>query len=467
MSSNESSTTSNLSSAFKKIGYEFYNYEPFAHQYETIMFFLRFKKGYCFNDLGSGKTASSIWAFDILRFTGKVKRMMIICPLSIMETVWVKELRNITPHLNYAIMHGPRPKRLEALNSKADVIITNHDCVRTYRDEIIKANIDIIVIDELTAYKHHGSARSKAMQKIAARAKSVWGMTGTPITTGAMDAYGLAKVVNPKNLPTPYMTKFRNMVMYQIDMYNYEHKPEWERVVFNTLQPAIRFKTDECIDLPPITFETRRVKMHKDTDKVYKDMVNQQLHELKEGTITAVNAGVKFSKLLQIASGTVIDEEGVVHELNVQPKLDEMEVTLLESGKKLIVFTQFVATIHMIEKHFRGKYRVGTVSGQVPVKMRSRIFDEFQDGDLQILIAQVSTASHGLTLTASSHILFWTPIMGVEKFLQSIARIRRAGQTKHQHIVKLESCRVETELFKKLEGGKLTNDDILELYKNL
>lgn len=449
------------------LGYEFYEYTPFDHQLETIEVLLRNKRCYNFSDMGSGKTAATIWAFDILRFAGKVKRMLVICPLSIMESVWVSEIRLLTPHLKYSVMHGPRPWRLEALATDSEIVITNHDCVRTYWPEIMKANFDIITIDELTAYKHWGSARSKAMKKIANSSRAVWGLTGTPITTGAMDAYGIGMIVNPTQLPTKYMTKFRNKVMYQIDMYNYEHKEGWEQIVNNALQPALRFKLDDCIDLPPITYETRNVTMSKETAKAYKSMVNEHVAELKSGVITAVNAGVKYSKLLQMACGNVIDSEGSIHTIDVRSKLDELDNVVEQAKGKLLIFVQFVASAHHLRDHLSAKYSVDVVYGKVNPRQRTRIFKAFQTGELRILIAQVSVASHGLTLTASNYILYWGPIMGTEKFLQSIGRIRRAGQTKPQHIIKLVSCSAETQLYKKLEEGKLNGESILSMYENL
>ncbi|MGW8177831.1 MAG: SNF2-related protein [bacterium] len=450
-----------------KIGYTFYSYEPFDHQYKTIDTLLRNKRCYNFSDMGSGKTASTIWAYDILRYAGRVKRLLVICPLSIMDSVWAKEVKNITPHLRYAIMHGNKQVRLQALNSDAEIVITNHDCVRTYWPEILKEKFDIIAIDELTAYKHHGSNRSKAMKKIADHSKAVWGLTGTPITTGAMDAYGLGRIVNPSRLPTPYMTKFRKLVMYQIDMYNYEHKEGWQDVVNGVLQPAIRFKLDECLDIPPITYETRSVAMSKETAKAYKAMLDEHLAQLKSGLITAVNAGVKYSKLLQIASGNVIDAEGNIHEVDVKGKLDETYEVIRQAGGKLLIFVQFVASAEFLYSRLSKDFNVKKVYGKVPVRARTEAFNSFQDGDTEILIAQVATASHGLTLTSSNYILYWGPIMGTERFLQSIARIRRAGQSKPQHIIKLESCGAERQLYKNLEEGKINGDTILAMYENL
>lgn len=453
---------------FDKIGYEFYRYTPYKHQLSTIVTLLKNKRCYNLSDMGAGKTASTIWAYDILRFSGKVKNMLVICPLSIMHAVWVKELRNISPHLKYAIMHGPRKDRIAALESGADVIITNHDCVRTYSHEIINKGIDIIVIDELTAYKHHGSARSKEMNRIAKCSNVVWGLTGSPITTGPMDAYSLARIVNPERLPTPYMSRYRNMVMYKIDMYNYEPKPGWENFVHKILQPAIRFNIDECIDLPPITYETRRVEMARPVKNAYNNMLKEHIAEVKNGTITAVNAGVKFSKLLQFGSGTVIDENGKVHRLDITPKYNELKSIIYESGNKLIIFCQFVDTVLFLDELLtKDQFTTRIMYGKIPVKVRAKYIDEFQDGPVEVLIAQVSTASHGFTLTVSNHICYWSAIMGVEKYIQSIARIRRPGQTQHQHIIRLESCRAEQKLFEKLESGKLDNASILDMYGDL
>lgn len=453
---------------FDKLGYEFFGYTPFQHQVVSVLTYLKYKRCYNLSDMGAGKTASTIWAYDILRYMGKVDNMLIICPLSIIQTVWVNEVRKVAPHLTYAIMHGARDIRMEALNSKADIVITNHDCVRNYKSEIIAKKFDIIAIDEITAYKHSSSQRSKCMAKITGYCKVVWGLTGTPITTGPMDAYGLAKIVNPDRLPSPYMTRFRNLTMSKIDMYNYEPRPGWEDIVFNLLQPAIRFKTRDCIDMPPVSFETRVVPMLPEVKKIYNTMVKEHLAEINNGTITAVNAGVKASKLLQIASGSVIDEEGVAQRLPVSPKYNELKSLVYESGNKLVVFVQFVDTaLYLDELLMKDQFTTRVIYGKIPVRLRDEYFDEFQNGDVEILIAQVATASHGVNLTAASHICYWSAITGVEKYIQSTARVSRPGQTRHQHIIHLQSCRVEQVLFKGLQDGTLDNNAILDMYKEL
>ena len=449
--------------------YEYYGMEPYPHQLETVKFYLLNKRAYNFSAMGSGKTASTIWACDMLMYYGKIKKALIICPLSIMRTVWFEEIRKLAPDKDIQIVHGSRKDRLKALNTKADFYITNHDAVRSYEDALQAANFDVIVIDELTAYKHASSARSKAMVKLAnaRNVQCLWGLTGTPITTGPLDAFGIGKVVNFGQLPTRYYTKFRGMTMIQRDMYNYDCKPGWQDTVFKALQPAIKFTLEECIDIPPITFETREVALSPDQKKVYKEMVKDQIAEYKSGTIVAANAGTKALKLLQISGGTVIDEDGETHDLPIGPRYNELKMVIAESGNKLVVFCQFVATVNRLQEMLEGDgFKCSKVYGDVPLKQRESIFAHFQEGDLEILVAQVRTVSHGLTLIASHYGCFYQPIMGAEAYLQAVQRIRRMGQTKHQVIVKLQATQAEKNLYKLLAGNEMDGKSILDMYKS-
>jgi len=78
-------------------------YTPFAHQKKTAAFLTMNQKAFCFNEQGTGKTASSIWAADFLMKQGKVNRVLVICPLSIMDTAWREDLFTFAPHRSVSI----------------------------------------------------------------------------------------------------------------------------------------------------------------------------------------------------------------------------------------------------------------------------------------------------------------------------------------------------------------------------
>ena len=100
-------------------------YKPFAHQRKTALFSTQHKKSFCFNEQGTGKTASAIWASDFLMQQGKVNRVLVICPLSIMDSAWRGDLETFAPHRTVDIAHGTPIKRKAILGQGADFVIIN------------------------------------------------------------------------------------------------------------------------------------------------------------------------------------------------------------------------------------------------------------------------------------------------------------------------------------------------------
>ena len=104
-------------------------FKPFAHQKQTAEFLTLNRKAFCFNEQGTGKTASVIWACDYLMDLGLVKRVLVICPLSIMKSAWQQDLFKFAMHRHVDIAYGDREKRTAAINSDADFVVINYDGV--------------------------------------------------------------------------------------------------------------------------------------------------------------------------------------------------------------------------------------------------------------------------------------------------------------------------------------------------
>lgn len=90
-------------------------YEPFNHQKTTAEFLSINRKAFCFNEAGTGKTSSVLWAADYLMKQKEVKRVLIICPLSIMYSAWQGDVFNTCMHRTSAVAHGTAEKRLRLL----------------------------------------------------------------------------------------------------------------------------------------------------------------------------------------------------------------------------------------------------------------------------------------------------------------------------------------------------------------
>lgn len=442
------------------MSYQFLNRTPYGHQLQTIKFMLANKRGYDFSSLGSGKTSSSIWFCDMLLEAQKIKKILIVCPLSIMKAVWAEEIRAIVPNRSYSIVHGTRAQRIKALNKDAHFYITNHDAPRTYWQELGDMGFDVIIIDEVDAFKNPTSKRSKAMQRISKFATAVFGLTGTPMSNSPMDSFGIAKVINPTNLPTQYKTKWQSMTMTQYGMYTWIPNENCERIVHEALQPAIRHRLEDCVDIPDIIYEYREFEMEPKQAKYYKEMVNHQLIELEEGLIVASTAAVKYNKLLQISAGAVYDEDGNVEFLSMKSKIDEVLHMQKEVGQ-LIVFTQFVRVADYLKENIPDSE---VIYGDVPQKKRAEILKNFKDGKFNVLIAQPRVAAHGLNLQFCNHIIFWSPILGNAYYRQAIGRIRRSGQTKKQVIINFCTSPAEKRLYKVLEEKEISSNLLLEMY---
>ena len=100
-------------------------FRPFTHQRDTAGFLTLHQRAYCLNDMGTGKTMSVIWASDYLLSKGYVNRVLIICPLSIMDSAWRTDLFKTVMHRRVDVAHGTRDKRVKVIESDAEYVIIN------------------------------------------------------------------------------------------------------------------------------------------------------------------------------------------------------------------------------------------------------------------------------------------------------------------------------------------------------
>ena len=143
-------------------------YKPFKHQKLTSAFLTLNQRAFCFNEQGTGKTASAIWASDFLLSQGSINRVLIICPLSIMDSAWRADLFKFAMHRTVDIAHGSRKKRQEIIAGGAEYVIINYDGVEIVRDEIEEGGFDLIIADEATHYKNAQSKRWKTLNTLMA-----------------------------------------------------------------------------------------------------------------------------------------------------------------------------------------------------------------------------------------------------------------------------------------------------------
>lgn len=440
--------------------------QPFEHQKQTAEFLVSNPKAFCFNEQGTGKTASVIWAADYLMKRGVVNRVLVVCPLSIMKSAWQADLFKFALHRTVAVAHGDRNKRKKIVLGDAEFVVINFDGLSIVKEEVMQGGFDLIVVDEASAYKNAQTDRWKVLRDIARTAKGLWMLTGTPAAQSPVDAYGLAKLVNPTGVPV-FFGLFRDSVMNKVSQYRWVPKPTAIHIVHKALQPAIRFEKAQCLDLPPVTFVDRDAPLTAQQAKFYNTLKKQMLIEAAGEEISAVNAAAKINKLLQISCGSVYTDTGEVVDFDVSNRLNVVQEVIEESSHKVLVFVPFTHTINLLQNHLtKNGITCDVINGEVNVNKRSEIVTRFQtQADPKVLIIQPRAASHGLTLTAANTVIWYAPVTSVETYLQANARIDRPGQKNNMTVVHIRGSAIETRLYGLLQRAINDHAKIVDLYR--
>ena len=440
-------------------------FQPFEHQKSTTEFLISKRKAFCFNEQGTGKTASVIWAVDYLMNIGVINRVLVVCPLSIMQSAWQADLFKFAIHRTVSIAYGSAKKRKEILAQGAEFVIINFDGVGIVKKELIDGEFDLIVVDEASAYKNNKTVRWKDLRDLTKVIKGLWMLTGTPAAQSPVDAFGLARLVNPTAVPM-FVSHFKDQVMYKISDYKWIPRPEAKAIVHSVLQPAIRFEKKDCIDLPDLMYVERDAPLTPQQRKYYKILKDQMMISAGGEEVTSMNAATSLNKLLQISGGAVYTDSREVIEFDVSNRLQVIEEVIEEASHKVLVFVPFTHTIELLNNHLtKAGITSDVINGSVTVNRRAAIIKNFQEQpDPKVLIIQPQAASHGLTLTAANVVIWYAPVTSVETYLQANARINRPGQKNTMTVVHISGSPVERKLYEMLKNNIDVHSRIVDLY---
>lgn len=443
-------------------------FAPMAHQRTTASFLTLNQKAFCFNEAGTGKTASAIWAADFLMKQGIVKRALVVCPISIMDSAWRADLFSFAMHRTVGIAYGDAKKRRKIIAGQPDFLIINYDGVEIVKEDIAAAGYDLIIVDEASHYKNAQSKRWKVLNSLVKPDTWLWMMTGTPAAQGPEDAFGLAKLVNPAGVPK-FFGAWKDMVMLKVSQFRWKPKENSEFTVHRALQPAIRYTKDECLDLPDMTYVKRDVALTRQQEVYYKRLKNQMAMEVAGEQITAVNAAVMMGKLLQISAGASYTESGDTVQFDIGNRYNVLKEVIAESTHKVLIFVPFKHVIDMLSERLTADGVTNEViRGDVSAGARTDIFKRFQEQpDPKVLVIQPQSAAHGVTLTAANTVVWWAPTSSLETYAQANARVHRKGQTNKCTVVQLQGSGVERRMYKLLDDKIDVHTKVVDLYKEM
>jgi SNF2 family DNA or RNA helicase len=446
-------------------------YRPWEHQRVMAEFCTMHKRCFNLSEMGTGKSAATLWAADYLLEQKAIRKVLILSPLSTLERVWMNDIFDVLMHRVAATVYGSREQRLEALEVNADFYVMNHDgiSITPVMDAIRRRpDIDLVVVDEGSMFRNHDTKKYKALKRMLRPDMRLWWLTATPCPNAPTDAWAQASLVNPTRVPK-FHGAFKRATMLQVSTFKWVPRPDAYTTAFNAMQPAVRFKKADCIDLPPVVYEDRQCGLTKEQRSAFAEMKDKMQTEARHTPITAVNAADKITKLRQILCGVVKDpasERYVV--LPHGPRIEVLRECIEQANAKVIIVVPFKGIIQSLADTISATHSVAVLNGDVSKAQRDRIVLQFKtEADPHVLLCHPKVMSHGLNLTEADTTIFYAPIYSNDEYQQVQERFNRAGQKNKMTVIRMAAHPLEWEIYKMLEGRRLTQDSILGLYKTI
>ena len=396
-------------------------------------------------EMGCGKTLTAIAIAGALYQAGKIKRILIVAPLSILG-VWEEEFEKFADFpYSLVVLKGTSAKKKEQLknlpDSELQVVVVNYESAWRLEKELAAFGADLVIADEGHKLKENRSKQSKGMHNLGDRAKYKLLLTGTIITNREIDVYSQYRYLNPQIFGTSFFA-FRNKYF---DMLGYGgHTPvfrKWMTEDFLKRMHSVAYRVTkaECLDLPEITEEVRTVDLEPAALKIYDGIEDDSYTELKDGELSVPNILTKLLRLCQITGGHLPDDDEVMHTVS-KAKLEALEDIIdsaMAEDKKLVIMARFVPELDDIQELLEKK-KIGYAAVRGGVKDRDREIHRFQyDDDCRVFVGQIAAAGLGITLTAASTMVFYSLDYNMSNYEQAKARIHRAGQKENCHYIYL------------------------------
>lgn len=399
-------------------------------------------------EMGCGKTLTAIAIAGAGYQMGKVERLLIVAPTSVVA-VWPKELQEYAKFkYTCKTLLGEKKQRIKQIDDllkfpfKAlKVAVINYES--TWRPEILEKlkefDADMVIADESQRIKTYDAAQSKAMHELGDQARYKLILSGTPVQTAAIDIWSQYRFLD-KTVFGDNFFKFRGR--YAI-MGGYGNKKivgykDLEGLIKKEHSIAFRVTKDEALDLPEQTFETRKIQFSQKEKNLYERIKKDSYAELAGGGhITATTVLTRLLRLQQLAGGFLVQDDAQKPQLVSRAKLDALgdiiEDYVIGSGKKLVIFARFIAEVKAImelaDKVLPKELKQVAIYGDIKKEDRGDIVKQFQEDPKTVLfIGQIDTAGTGITLTAADTCVYYSKNFNYATYSQSLSRIHRIGQ---------------------------------------
>lgn len=386
---------------------------------------------------GLGKTVTTLTAIRELKYDRfEVRRVLVIAPKKVAEGTWMREKDkwDHTRLLRVSPVLGSQAKRIRALNTPADIYVTNRENVVWLTDYYRNGwPFDMVVIDESSSFKSHNAKRFKALAAMGPHIDRLVELTGTPSPNGLDDLWSQVYLLDGGERLGRRYTHFRERYFQPGKrgadgmVYSYEAKPGTEEAILEQIADiCVSMKAEDYLQLPDLTSHEVPVELDTKSRAAYRELERKMVLELpeEEKEIDVASAAALSNKLLQLANGALYDEDRKVHEIHGCKLEAFLELTESLAGKPVLVFYNF--------RHDRDRILVA-LSGR---KLRVRELkgpqdeDDWNAGRIDVLLAHPASCAYGLNLQqGGNHVVWFGLTWNYELYTQANKRLHRQGQT--------------------------------------
>jgi hypothetical protein len=388
------------------------------------------------SDCGTGKTRGVLdFLCDLKMSEHGLPPVLVLAPLSILEPAWGGDISTWTPNLTFEPCYAK--KRMQSAETKVDIHLFNHDAIKWLMDldnQHIRDRFKggILIVDEFTAFKNMDSQRTQAAIKFAQQMSMSIQLSGTPRPLTILDLFTPTMIADGGYRLGNNFYVFRTKVCTSSPMphnprlMKWTDRPEANQIVMDKLSGMVfRFKAK---GIPLNTRRIVKVKLPARAVKAYKDMLDTDLMFNEDGSpVNAVNAGVRFTKLLQLCTGAAYDSNGDI--VSFHKERYELVATLVQEVDHSVIGFNWKHEKEALETIFKKqKIAYAVIDGTVSVPRRVEIVAEYQQGKYKTLLCHPKSAGHGLTFTRGRRTIWCSATNNAEYFLQYNKRIDRKGQ---------------------------------------
>lgn len=420
---------------------------------------------------GLGKTSVTLTAVNILKYyRWCVSKVLVIAPKKVAEAVWDKEAAkwDHLQHLRIVKVLGSAAKRVQALNTPADVYVINRENISWLVDYYKQRwPFDMVVLDESTSFKNGRSKRFRALKLVRRFMRRVVLLTGTPSSRGLEDLWAQIYLLDEGARLGRTITQYRQMYFdcntHGGHFTSYKAKEGAEDAVLHAIGDiCVTMSAEDYLELPACIEHEIPVVLDAKAKRAYDKFERDLLLEVNGDIITATAAGVLTGKLLQFCSGAIYDNDGKAVHLH-DCKL-EAYMELLESieGEPCITFYGY--------KHDKDRILIALSKTKLRVREYKGPADEeaWNAGEVDVLLVHPASCAYGLNLQAGGrHIVWFTPNWSFELNDQGKCRLWRQGSPYDKvfvHYLVAQGC-VDEDVMAAIHDRQSTHQAVMSVLK--